>query len=48
MIVTHVKLYFAEYDLKKSHTNETNVEAFLSCRDYSNLVCTGLFNSFSL
>ena len=34
--------------LKKSHTNETNVEAFLSCRDYSNLVCTGLFNNFSL
>ena len=27
--------------LKKSHTNDTNVEAFLSRRDYSNLVCTG-------
>ena len=33
--------------LKKSHTNETNVEAFLGCCD-SNLVCNGLFNSFSL
>ena len=34
--------------VKKSHTNETNVEAFLSCRDYSNLVYTRLFNSFLL
>ena len=34
--------------LKKSYTNETNLEAFLSRRDYSGLACTGLFNSFSL